>query len=137
MKSNTFFTIVCILLLSALVYTLERFEDYKEKCDLTCPELGYETEAHIRQLEMKVEQLEIEADIYGDTWRESDCGIQISEEQKAIKIVYLNYMSQGCEDLFLACWNSNKEGNAPTICFDIYYGCWLRIHKYLGEAKDG
>ncbi len=28
-----------------------------------------------------IEYLECEADIYGDTWRESDCGLQISREQ--------------------------------------------------------
>ena len=64
-----FLGVIAILLLFALSLTHDRFKDYQES---TTALLG-EKDAYIKQLER-------EADIWGDTWRESDCGIQISEE---------------------------------------------------------
>ena len=51
----------------------------------TCNDLIYELDLcdpMIAEKDSYIKFLECEADIYGDTWRESDCGVQISREQE-------------------------------------------------------
>jgi len=55
-------------------------KDFLNLCELTYPE--FDAFADIKKY---VEFLEEEADIYGDTWRESDCGIIISQEQEEMR----------------------------------------------------
>ena len=55
-------------------------EDFIQLCDLYFPEL--DVFADIKEY---VEFLEEEADVNGDTWRESDCGNIISQEQEEMR----------------------------------------------------
>ena len=89
-------------------------EDFNRLCDLTCPELGYATKEY-------VEWLEKEADTWGDTWRESDCGIQISEENDWWDID--NNLSEIKEEL--RCKDGKKVWN---ITF--YYGNGMEAERY-------
>ena len=47
-----------------------------------CSSQVEELKQDIVERDSYIEFLECEADIYGDTWRESDCGLQISREQE-------------------------------------------------------
>ena len=52
-------------------------EEFLNLCELTGPELDY-----VKELKGQIKWLKELADIYGDTWRESDCGIEISRQQR-------------------------------------------------------
>ncbi len=51
-----------------------------ETCDKIC-------QPQIKDLEERIEWLEDVADIYGDTWREGDCGTEIWRQQEEAGIV--------------------------------------------------
>ncbi len=55
-------------------------EDFNNLCELYFPEL--DVFADIKEY---VEFLEEESDLTGDTWRESDCGTKISQEQEEMR----------------------------------------------------
>ncbi len=37
-----------------------------------------------------------------------------------------DYINKSCEDLFLECWESDKEDKVHQVCFDIHKGCEMR-----------